>query len=86
MLQSSNNNFIEFENQGHLKIKGHDMSCPYGFREPMLVEITHSLPRVLIRGLLQAMAIPFAGGFKYDYCVVGRFVVTSCLSKKTYKQ
>ncbi|WP_320020011.1 hypothetical protein [Labilibaculum manganireducens] len=82
LLSSSNNYFIEFENQGHLKIKGRDMSCTYGFREQMLVEITHSLPRVLIRGLLQAMAIPFAGGFKFDYCVVGRFVVTSCLSKK----
>ncbi|MDM8159164.1 hypothetical protein QUH73_04950, partial [Labilibaculum sp. K2S] len=35
-LQSSNKHFIEFENQGHLKIKGHAMSCPYGFREQII--------------------------------------------------
>ncbi|WP_320020013.1 hypothetical protein [Labilibaculum manganireducens] len=36
LLSSSNNYFIEFENQEHLKIKGRDMSCPYGFREPII--------------------------------------------------
>ncbi|MUP39909.1 hypothetical protein [Labilibaculum euxinus] len=36
LLSSSTNYFIEFENQGHLKIKGRDMSCTYGFREPII--------------------------------------------------
>ncbi|MDM8159163.1 hypothetical protein QUH73_04945 [Labilibaculum sp. K2S] len=52
LLSSSNNYFIEFENQGHLKIKGHAMACSYGFREQIFVEISHPLPRVSIQGFL----------------------------------
>ncbi|WP_320020012.1 hypothetical protein [Labilibaculum manganireducens] len=36
LLSSSTNYFIEFENQGHLKTNGHHVSCPYGFREPII--------------------------------------------------
>ncbi|MUP39910.1 hypothetical protein [Labilibaculum euxinus] len=55
LLKSSNKHFIEFENQEHLKIKGRDMSCPYGFREPIIcVDLC-----CIVHGRDIAMACPF---------------------------
>ncbi|WP_143470897.1 hypothetical protein [Labilibaculum manganireducens] len=55
LLSSSNNYFIEFENQEHLKTNGHDMSCPYGFREPIIcVDLC-----CIVHGRDITMACPF---------------------------
>ncbi|WP_461640001.1 hypothetical protein [Labilibaculum euxinus] len=53
LLSSSNKYSIEFENQGHLKIKGHTMSCPYGFCEPIICVVL----RFIVHG--RDMACPF---------------------------